>query len=93
MSQTNRRVTLKDISNACGYSVNTVSRALRNDNRLSQKTIATIQQIADDLGYMRNIMASSLRSGHTNLIAVIIEDIQNPHYSEMISQISIKLRS
>ena len=93
MSQTNRRVTLKDISNACGYSVNTVSRALRNDNRLSQKTIATIQQIADDLGYMRNIMASSLRSGHTNLIAVIIEDIQNPHYSEIISQISIKLRA
>ena len=57
MSQTNKRVTLKDISNACGYSVNTVSRALRNDNRLSQKTITKIQQIADDLGYMRNIMA------------------------------------
>ena len=33
-----------------------------------------------------------MRSGHTNLIAVIVDDIQNPHYSDIISQISIKLR-
>ena len=33
-----------------------------------------------------------MRSGHTNLIAVIVDDIQNPHYSDIISQISIKVR-
>lgn len=45
-----------------------------------------------ELGYMKNIIASSMRSGHTNLIAVIVDDIQNPHYSDIISQISNKLR-
>ena len=91
-SQQHKRITLKDISEQCGYSVNTVSRALRDDPRLPEATISRIKQVADELGYMKNIIASSMRSGHTNLIAVIVDDIQNPHYSDIISQISIKLR-
>lgn len=91
-SQQHKRITLKDISEQCGYSVNTVSRTLRDDPRLPEATISRIKQVADELGYMKNIIASSMRSGHTNLIAVIVDDIQNPHYSDIISQISIKLR-
>ena len=91
-SQQHKRITLKDISEQCGYSVNTVSRALRDDPRLPEATISRIKQVADELGYMKNVIASSMRSGHTNLIAVIVDDIQNPHYSDIISQISIKLR-
>ena len=91
-SQQHKRITLKDISEQCGYSVNTVSRALRDNPRLPEATISRIKQVADELGYMKNIIASSMRSGHTNLIAVIVDDIQNPHYSDIISQISIKLR-
>ena len=92
MNSPNKRITLKDIADQCGYSVNTVSRALRNDSKLSEATISRIHQIADDLGYMKNVVASSLRSGHTTLIAVIVDDIQNPHYSDIISQITVKLR-
>ena len=76
-SQQHKRITLKDISEQCGYSVNTVSRALRDDPRLPEATISRIKQVADELGYMKNIIASSMRSGHTNLIAVIVDDIQN----------------
>ena len=83
-SQQHKRITLKDISEQCGYSVNTVSRALRDDPRLPEATISRIKQVADELGYMKNIIASSMRSGHTNLIAVIVDDIQNPHYSDII---------
>ena len=64
-SQQHKRITLKDISEQCGYSVNTVSRALRDDPRLPEATISRIKQVADELGYMKNIIASSMRSGHT----------------------------
>lgn len=87
-----KRVTLKTISDQCGYSVNTVSRALRNDSRLSPQTVAKIHSIADKLGYIRNTQASSLRSGRSNLIAIIVDDILNQHYSLLISEIDTLLR-
>ncbi|MDC7286747.1 LacI family transcriptional regulator [Blautia schinkii] len=93
MESKNKRITLKDIADACGYSVNTISRALRNDTRLPAETISRIQTTATELGYIRNVAASSLRSGQTNLIVAIIDDIQNPYYSEMLAQIARKLRS
>ena len=45
------RVTLKDIANECGYSVNTVSRALRGDTKLSEQTRKKIQQTAKEKGF------------------------------------------
>lgn len=92
MIQPNKRVTLKNIADECGYSVNTVSRALRNDTRLPAETIAKIQTAAHDLGYVRNNLASSLRSGKTHTIAVIADEILNPYYSSIISQLDLRLK-
>lgn len=86
------RVTLKDIANECGYSVNTVSRALRGDTRLSTQTREKIQRTAKEKGYIRNNLASSLRSGASHIIAVIVNDIRNQHFTSMISEIEIFLR-
>ena len=87
-----KRVTLKTIADQCGYSINTVSRALRNDRKLSPQTVSKIHTIADELGYIRNIQASSLRSGRSNLIAIIVDDILNQHYSLLISEMDTILR-
>lgn len=92
MKTTKRRVTLKTIADECGYSINTVSRALRNDTRLPAETISKIQNAANELGYIRNSLASSLRSGKSNIIAVIVEEIQNQHYAVLISQLDLRLR-
>ena len=86
------RVTLKDIANECGYSVNTVSRALRGDTKLSEQTRKKIQQTAKEKGYIRNNLASSLRSGASHIIAVIVNDIRNQHFTSMISEIELFLR-
>lgn len=90
MSQ--KRITLKTIAAECGYSVNTVSRALRNDTKLPAETLRRIQDSAQELGYIRNSLASSLRSGKSYVIAVIVEEIQNPHYSSLVTQLDYKLR-
>ena len=55
------RITLKTIAEHCDCSVNTVSLALRNDSRISEATLRKVQQAADELGYIRNNLASSLR--------------------------------
>jgi LacI family transcriptional regulator len=86
------RVTLKDIARKTGFSVNTVSRALREDPMLSDKTRSVIRQTADEMGYIKNNFASTLRSGTSHLIAIVINDISNPHSSYVISDIERYMR-
>ena len=87
------RVTLKDIAVACGYSANTVSRALRDDNRLSDATRSLIRETADRMGYIPNSMAASLRSGRSRMIAVIVNDLHNQHYCDLINRMDRELRA
>ena len=60
-----RRVTLQDIARETGYSINTVSHALRNKDDISRETSAMIRRVAQEMGYMGNQIASSMRSGRT----------------------------
>ncbi|MDO4973557.1 MAG: LacI family DNA-binding transcriptional regulator [Eubacteriales bacterium] len=87
------RVTLKDIAQACGYSVNTVSRALRGDEHLSESTRSLIREAAGRMGYIPNTMASSLRSGRSRMIAVIVNDLRNQHYCDLINRMDRELRA
>lgn len=82
-----RSVTLKDLAKHTGYSINTVSRALRGKDDISRETIEKIKQAADELGYINNTIASSLKLGYTNTIAVILGDISNPHFAIMTKEI------
>ena len=82
-----RTVTLKDIAEKTGYSVNTVSRALRGKDDISEATVDRIKQVAKEMGYINNTIASSLRLGYTNTIAVILGDISNPHFAIMTKEI------
>lgn len=86
------RITLKDIAKACGYSVNTVSRALRNDPRLSDSARRLIRETAERMGYIPNTMASSLRSGRSRLIAVIVNDLHNQHFCDLLNRMDRELR-
>lgn len=63
----NKQVTLKDIAAATGYSVNAVSRALRGKDDISKETTEKIKRAASEMGYVNNMIASSLRLGYTNL--------------------------
>lgn len=82
-----RGTTLKDIATRTGYSINTVSRALRGKDDISEETIQKIKEAASDMGYLNNTIASSLRLGYTNTIAVILGDISNPHFAIMTKEI------
>ena len=81
------RVTLKDIAEETELSINTVSRVLRG----MYATPGVTQRVfdaAERLGYIGNSAASSMRSGTTRTIAIIMEDISNPHYSRLLKIMS-----
>ncbi len=87
-----KSVTLADIAKETGFSVNTVSHALHDKKDISAKTKERIQAVAKEMGYIRNSSASSLRSGKTKSVAIIIGDISNPHFSIMIKEMETLLR-
>ena len=87
------RVTLKDIALECGYTANTVSRALRGDEKLLAATRMAICETARNMGYIPNSLASTLRSGTSHTVAVIVNDIRNQHFVSMLSEIDTHLRA
>ena len=86
------RVTLKDIARRSGYTVNTVSHALRGKSDISLETRRKIKALAREMGYMGNSLASSLRSGHSGTIAIILSDVVNPHFGNVVDNIESQLR-
>ncbi len=86
------RTTLKDVALKTGFSINTVSRALRNMQDISEETRTHIQQVASEMGYMGNTIAASLRSGYTHTIAVIVGDVSNLFYSIITEEVEKNAR-
>lgn len=82
-----RRCTLQDIAERTGFTINTVSRALKDKDDISAATKEHIKSVADEMGYVRNRAASSLRSGRTKTIGVIVGGMSNPYYGIMTDAI------
>ena len=86
-SEKPHRCTLQDIAERTGFTVNTVSRALKDKSDISIATREQIKAVADEMGYIRNRAASSLRSGRTKTIGVIVGGMSNPYYGIMTDAI------
>ena len=75
---------MKDIAEKTGFSINTVSRALRDDKKLSESTRKTIRETAEMMGYVRNSAAALMRKGTSNEIGIISGDSSNPFFAEVV---------
>lgn len=82
-----KKTTIHDISKALKINSSTVSRALNNSPRVSQKTKDLIQKKAIEFGYQKNILASNLRTNKTNTIGIIVPRISRNFFSSVISGI------
>jgi LacI family transcriptional regulator len=81
------KVTLKELAAKCGCSITSVSRALKNDRSISKELREKVRKLADELGYVPNSIAESMRTGFTNTIAIILQDFRNPYFSIMAKYI------
>jgi len=88
VTQKNRSLTLRDVSEASGVSEMTVSRVLRNRGDVSAATRDKVLTAAKELGYVPNKIAGALASQRVNLVAVIIPSLSNMVFPEVLSGIS-----
>ncbi len=88
MTQKNRSLTLRDVSEASGVSEMTVSRVLRNRGDVSAATRDKVLTAAKELGYVPNKIAGALASQRVNLVAVIIPSLSNMVFPEVLGGIS-----
>lgn len=79
-----RPVTIHDIAAQAGVASSTVSRALNNPDRVNARTAERIRRIADDLHYSPSGQARALSSGRTRTVALLVPDITNPFYFDLI---------
>jgi LacI family transcriptional regulator, galactose operon repressor len=69
------KTTLKNMAEASGVDISTVSRALRNDSRVKETTRKTIQKLAKKMGYSPNLAARSLVAGKTRTIWFMVPSL------------------
>ena len=83
---------LKTIAYELNLSINTISRALRDCDDISEKTKKIVRQKAIEMGYLPNSVLYSIKSNDSHLIALIINNIQNFYFTIMSSKITYYLR-
>lgn len=83
-SSADRMPTIRDIAEIAGVATSTVSRALSNPQRVNARTREKIERIASELHYVPSSQARGLSSGRTGVIAVLVPDITNPFFFDII---------
>lgn len=84
--------TIIDVAKAAGVSVATVSRALRGLDRVSPQTRARVEQVAEELNYVASPTATSLASGRTRIVGVVVPFPTRWYFAAMVSAIGRALR-
>lgn len=79
--------TIAKVAERAGVSRTTVSHALNHADRVSEEVRQRVLKAVEELGYRPNPQAQSLRTGRTNIIALMIPDICNPFYPELVLSI------
>ena len=82
-----KKTTIKDIASVLNISAAAVSKALHNDSRISEKTKIAVRQVAENLKYQPNHLASALRSGKSHLVGVIVPRTNSNFFSSVIQNI------
>ncbi len=80
-------VTIKDIAKALGFSTSTVSRALRDSHEISAPTKEKVLLYAKSINYRPNPIALSLKEKRSRTIGIIVPEIANSYFSQLINGI------
>lgn len=79
-----KKVTIRDVAKEAGVSVATVSRLINNISYISQETEQKIKEVMKRLDYQPNEIARGLAKQKSNTFALIIPDITNPFFPELV---------
>ncbi len=74
---------VRDVAEAAGVSVGTVSNVLNRPDKVSSATATRVQDAIDRLGFVRNDAARQLRAGRSRTIGLVVLDLRNPFFSDV----------
>ena len=89
---TRRPVTLRDVAKVAGVSPITVSRALSRPELVTPETLERVRAVVARTGYVPNVLAGSLRSRRSGIVAAIFPQGTNTLFAETIQALSDRLR-
>lgn len=79
-----QKVTMRDVAKQVNVSINTVSLSLQDSDLVHADTKARVLSAVQKMGYRPNIMAQNLRRGVVNTIGIMIPDVQNFHFWDIV---------
>jgi len=74
---------VKDVAQAAGVSLGTVSNVLNRPQLVSESTRLRVERAMADLGFVRNESARQLRAGRSRTVAYIMLDVTNPFFTDV----------
>ncbi len=77
-------VLMRDVAQGAGVSITTVSHVLNNTRPVADETRRRVLNVVDELNYFTNTSARLLVRGRSDLLGLIISDIENPFFAELI---------
>lgn len=89
--QPKKRITVKDVARELGMSVSTVSRAFYPDAYVAEATREVVLEKARVMGYKPNPYAQSLITKRTRIVGVVVSDLANPFYPEIMTRLTADL--
>ena len=85
MKRPRKSITIRDVAEAAGVSISTVSRVLNDKDDVAVGTCERVQQVIAELGYASSLAARGMRSSRTNVIGLVMPDVASP-YSVTVMQ-------
>lgn len=85
-------VTIRDVAEAAGVSLSSVSRALNGGKNVSARVARDVAAAADRLGYQPDLLARSLRTRSSGMVGCLVSDISNPLNATIVRAAESRLR-
>lgn len=84
-------VTLKDVAQRAGVSAAAVSQILHNKGRFSSDTRQLVLNTVEEMGYVPDQRARSMRSSDTKTVGLLVPDLRNPYFADLVSSMEDEL--
>ncbi|MGP3970766.1 LacI family DNA-binding transcriptional regulator [Streptomyces sp. 6N223] len=86
-------VTIKDVAHRAGVTKQTVSNVINKRPVVSPDTRKRVERAIADLGYTPNLLARGLATGQTMMVGLVVPNITNPFYAELVEDLERSLET
>jgi LacI family transcriptional regulator len=82
---------IREVARHAGVSIGTVSTVLNRPELVAPATRQRVLDVINELGYVRNDSARALRAGHSRTVAVVVLDVANPFFTDVVRGVEAAL--